>query len=360
MKLHDASVQIAHARFVGRFPRLRGPGWVMVGQDGGQSIACNGRRIFCFSDTLLVCSGAAPSELADLAPVPVPTDLRTIFLSNCAAVTDGETLDDALGSLRYFSHPNGMPREVLPSDERDRFRRLRFWPEHGVSIGGRIYLYYLAIQATDESSVWGFRSLGSGLAELNPETGGSRRVVRRGNWLLWRNDAHDLHMGVQVVRRDDAVFVFGSVRRGLSCEGVLARVRADRIEDPDAYEFLASPAPTWRSSLDGATSLGPVSTGYSVSFNSHLNRYTLFYVDGYTRRLMLRTAPELWGPYTDPSAMFALPARPTSELLYLGFEHATYQQDGGRTVYVSYCEPHFAPASIVTVTLDSPGAHGAA
>ena len=331
----------------------------MVGQDGGQSLSCDRGHIFLFSDTLLVSSDKALWESAQPAPVPVPADLHTIFLSNCAAVSDADTLDAALSSLRYFADDHGLPREVLVSDERDRFRRVRFWPEHGISIGNRIYVYYLAVQTTDASSVWGFRSLGTGLAEMDSETGHCRRVTQHGDWLLWRNMVDDFHLGVHVVREDDVLYVFGSIRRGFHYEGLLARVRADRIDDPAAYDFLASSAPTWTPLLGDAASLGPASSGYSVSFNQHLGRYTLFYVDGYSRRLLVRTARRVWGPYSEPYDMFGLPARPTSELLYLGFEHASFQREGGRTVYVSYCEPHFAPGSLVTLTVDPLNGDGA-
>jgi hypothetical protein len=168
-------ISIRKARYIGNFPRTRTSNWVMVGQDGGQTIPCGASTLFLFSDTLLVCANPQIVRAHAVAPVPVPDNLQTVFLANCAARSDANDMESAVGSLQYYADDDGLPREIIPANERDRFRRLRFWPEHGICVNGEVYLYYLGIQTVDPSSVWGFEVLGTGLAALDLETGTCRR-----------------------------------------------------------------------------------------------------------------------------------------------------------------------------------------
>ena len=47
--------------------------------------------------------------------------------------------------------------------------------------------------------------------------------------------------------------------------------------------------------------------------------------------------------------MGRLPHLPSSELIYMAFEHPTFARDGGRQVFISYCQPSFVPNSLVEV-----------
>ena len=124
-----------------------------------------------------------------------------------------------------------------------------------------------------------------------------------------------------------------------------------RIADRDAYEYLVSPEGIWTRRFEEAGTLGPSAAAYSVSFNPYLGCYTMWLVDEYRKRLMLRTARNIWGPYDNQVDLIGLPHDPSSQLIYLGFEHPLFRQQDGRKVFLSYCEPHFASGSLVSLTL---------
>ncbi len=332
------------ARFLGAFPQIRTSRYVIVGQDGGQSIRAGGQTLFLFSDTLLL-SSAKPGER--------PAGTRDHFLANCAAVSSGTDIEAALANLHYYHDNEGLPREILPANDRDRFRRVRFWPEHGIALNGRIYFYYLGVQTTGASSVWQFRTVGAGLAEFDIATGTATRLEQRGDWVLWRNLADDLHFGVHVVAEEDQVYVFGSSRTGVQSTAWLARVRADRIAERDAYEYLASNDPNWTTDISQACSLGSAAAEFSVNYNAYLEAYTMIYLDEYHKRLKVRMAEQIWGPYGDPVDLIGVPHQDGSLFVYLGFEHAGFQRDNGRKIFVSYCEPHFAASSLLSATFDN-------
>ncbi len=325
---------VRFVRHLGSVPRIRTGSWAMVGQDGGQSIDLGGATLFVFSDTLVV-------PLTALAADP-----PCVFLANAAATGVGRGLREALEGLRYFCGDDGLPREILPAAEQERAAGLRFWPEHGVLVDGTVWLYYLGVQATDPSDIWGFRNLGAGLALLDPGSGTAEPLRPRGDWRLWRPTSDDLHFGVQVVRRDDELYVFGSQRRGVDVWGFVGRVPVGDVAEPAAYTYLRPGEGRWVAGLEHAGSLGPCASEYSVAFNAHLGRYLMVYVDAFTKELMLRSADDLAGPYSTPASLGRVPHMPSSELVYLGFQHPGFARDGGRRVYVSYCQPSFVPASL--------------
>lgn len=350
MILRDAGISIARLRWIGQVRQARTGDWVLVGQDGGQSVHCGNEVLFFFSDTLLVRTGNREAKSDPAAPVPVLPGMNTLFLANCAGRSREPDVHKAFTSVAYYSDDQGLPREILPADSRERFRMLRFWPEHGIFIDGQIYFYYLGIQTINPESVWGFRVLGTGLAVLDSQTGVCERAKHRGDWVFWRNEADDFHFGAQVLAYEEWIYVFGSTRSGIQSHGLLARVRPDRIKDPGSYEYLLSHEPRWTSYAGDATSLGPVAAEYSVGYNDYLEKYTLLYLEEYSKVLYLRISDRIWGPYSEPMRLFRIPTRSTSELAYIGFEHEPFRRDGGRSVFVSYCQPYFSKTCLVAVT----------
>lgn len=343
---------IQNARFLGHFSQKRTSEYLVLGQDGGQSVSLRDGVLFFFSDSLLLTSDRRAAS-AHPSPIPVPSSLQSVFLANCAAVSQAPNIQSALANLEYFLGDDGMPREILKPTERELFRRLRFWPEHGILRDGLVYFFYLGLQTTDPSTVWGFRTLGVGVAALDPRTGECERFTHRGDWIFWRNPAEDFHFGVQVLI-EDYLYVFGSVRSGIQSEATLARVRPSQITDRNGYEYLVSSEGIWTNRFEDAGTLGPSAAAYSVSFNPHLGCYTMWLVDEYRKRLMLRTADRIWGPYSDPIDLIGLPHDPSSVLAYLGFEHPQFRQQNGRKIFLSYCEPHFASSSLITLTIGNP------
>ncbi|MDQ3927744.1 MAG: DUF4185 domain-containing protein, partial [Chloroflexota bacterium] len=161
-----------------------------------------------------------------------------------------------------------------------------------------------------------------------------------------------LHFGVQVLQEGEHVYVFGSAREGYGSNAFLARVRPAEIADPGAYEFLLDPTPLtphWGRDFEASYNLGPCGSDYSLSYNPYLGQYTMLYVDSYKKTLMLRTALDLTGPYSAPRKLIGVPHEPASELVYLGFEHPHFRRDDGRIIYITYCQPHFTPNSLVEV-----------
>lgn len=339
---------VRYSRVLGSVPCARTDSWALVGQDGGQSVPLDDRTLFLYSDTLL--APLRPDRPGPRPPFPFDTDGPCYFLANCAATAGGGDLPAALAGLRYLCGDDGVPVEVIAATGDERRAGLRFWPLHGRYLDGRVYVYYLGIQAVDGRGSWDFLNRGVGLAVLDPQTGRCERLRPGGDWRLWHPVDDDLHFGVQIVEREGRLYVFGSRRSGLDVDAFVGVVPIGALADPAAYRFPDADG-GWTPDLHRAGSLGPCGSDYSVSYNAHLGRYLMVYVDSFTRQLVVRLAADLLGPFSPPRVVGRLPRQPSSDLIYMAFEHPSFVRDGGRRLFVSYCQPSFTPNVLVEVGL---------
>jgi hypothetical protein len=343
----SATPAIRSVRYLGRAPAQAGNGWFLAGQDGGQSIPIQGKTLWLFSDTLL--GTRTDSNRNELLSRPL-TRRTSRFLGNCAALSEAASFEVAMRDLHYYEDTVGRPREILCATEQERLAGYRFWPEHGVLLGGKVYLFYIGIYQFDPSSTWGFRGVGSGLAVMDPVAGRSERLSNQNGWCLWPILGDDLHFGVQLLREEGFVYVFSSRRMGMFSYALLARVLASDITNPAAYEYLSSQEPAWSDDPSDSCELTLCSPEFSVSFNPYLEKYLMVYVDGYAKQLVFRTASALWGLYSEPNNVGRLPHAGNSALLSLGFEHSQFAINGGQTIFISYCQPCFTQNGLVALT----------
>lgn len=341
---------IKSTRFLGTVPHPHTSNWSIIGQDGGQSIEMGDKTLFVFSDTLITCKKKQCIEESHPSPYTIGVSEHELFLANCAGVSSKKKIRDALRQLDYYTDDQGLPRYILKTTPHERPLQLRFWPEHGIFIDGKIYLYYLGVKTTDPKSIWGFRNMGTGLAILYPETGECTRLFYQDDWCLWRSIRDDFHFGVQVIRENEHVYVFASIREGISTTARLACVHVEEISNPSAYKYLCTFEPQWSQDINKACSLGECGPEYSVSYNPYLQKYLLVYLNEYEKKLIIRTANKIWGPYSNPLKIISVPHKETSELVYLGFEHPVFSENNGKDIYISYCQPDFKINSLISIS----------
>nr|MDO8088532.1 DUF4185 domain-containing protein [Candidatus Sigynarchaeum springense] len=115
----------------------------------------------------------------------------------------------------------------------------------------------------------------------------------------------------------------------------LLRVPRSKVLDQSAYQYFAGTdgagSPAWSPSMCSARAVIERPVGeLSVMWNEYLQRYVVMYIEHYTATIILRTAKNLWGPWSD-----AIGVVPFSEYpgLYGSFMHPDLVEDGGRIVY---------------------------
>lgn len=75
----------------------------------------------------------------------------------------------------------------------------------------------------------------------------------------------------------------------------------------------------------------------SVSYNAYLNKFLAVYSQPMSTGVMLRTAKNLEGPWSQPLKAFdAMPPANTIGWIYDAMEHPEYARDNGRMIYITY------------------------
>jgi hypothetical protein len=193
---------------------------------------------------------------------------------------------------------------------------------------GRVLLGYLKLKVRDGA----FEALGAGIA-------------------------HALHGKTFALREPGLVFeppeplfvaagmLDGGYLNVFDCDAAgcsLARVDPDRAGDGRAYEFWDGSAwvPDVTSArpvmLHSSPSAEEVKGGMTVSWNPHLDQYIATYVPGGSQNVVMRTAPELTGPWTRAATTLITRVPAPGSDNYSAKEHLELSSDGGRTLVVTY------------------------
>jgi len=122
----------------------------------------------------------------------------------------------------------------------------------------------------------------------------------------------------------------------------LARVRPNKIEDPDAYEFYTAPGPKFSPRKKAASLLVPDVPGQvSVAWNPYLQKYVMASSSDFDHprqiRFLLADAP--YGPWSRPVASIEVP--PTRQgrrvdLVYCAYFHPELFRKNGRVMNLTF------------------------
>jgi len=152
------------------------------------------------------------------------------------------------------------------------------------------------------------------------------------------------------------VHLWGNLLTGM----FLARTRPEQLADPASYEYLVE-APTvsapdvrpkWaRVFATTAPLFDSVPNEMSASWNEHLGVFVA--VHAYLRDplIVLRTAPALTGPWSEPEVVFRPSRVGDDDLVYAAKEHPELAKDGGRVLYVTYVNSATYVSQMVEITL---------
>lgn len=76
----------------------------------------------------------------------------------------------------------------------------------------------------------------------------------------------------------------------------------------------------------------------SVGYNAHLGAWTAIYAQPLSNDVVIRTAPALMGAWSPPKLLLTA-AKKTGGGAYDANWHREYDQDGGKTIYVTFSRP---------------------
>lgn len=308
---------------------------LIIGRDGGGSALLWGLSVWAFGDTV--------STVAD-ANGQTWHNNSFAFTSNLSAVQGVALADrtDAVGAPTYFLAPTPDEAAFIaahqgnPCQEQPCGARYAAWPGAPLFDAKRnrtLIPYGLVWAAPGDFNFYG---VGASFAVWSDFSSAPQRpVVAPGSahptLLFGQNEPG---FGTAGVIEGDELFAFGCVQDGLTFHCLLGEVGLDSVFDRSAWLFWDGSG--WSSSLSAAQSVFDASSIVSVQFNAYLGQWVAIYSAVLSNDVMMRTAPELVGPWSDAVRLFSADRKGQGGTSYDAAPHAEYAENGGQVVYVSY------------------------
>ncbi len=267
-----------------------------IGADGVYSVVMTPRRsLWLFSDTWV-------GRLRD----GKRTD--AVLVNNSVAVQDGRGTDARL-TFAVRTGPDHKPAAVIaPIDERGWF-----WPQAGVIVGDRLYVFLAQMEKTKEPGAFGFRAVARQLGVIaNPDDVPTDwRVSEVKLPFTDIGPKREITFGSAVLRDGDDLYVYGideDVKPGGKAKHlIVARVPAAQVADMTAWRFFHDG--NWQKDFEVCDRLADgLANEFSVSYLPARHCYALVYTEnGLSPRIVARTAAKPWGPWSAPTLLYECP-----------------------------------------------------
>ena len=320
----------------------------ITGQDAATSVVLpDGNAFWIFGDTI-----EGPFE-------SIRHYNLTKVLSNTAAIVPRQAVAEGIKRFQYLKSDNAnRARQFVEFGPNEDPARHRLWAIHGVCVGEFLYVYYHKITMIPGKDVFeDFQANGMGIARARI---GDYRFERLsapdGSWMWWQGDQPGFGVFIET-NSDGFIYLWGSFWTGM----FLSRVRPEQIEDLGSYEYLvkaptlAEPnvQPTWSKTYDpSAVLFDSVPNEMSAAYNRYLNKYVAVHMLNRDNRVVMRTAPRITGPWSEPELFFRPPRTSVEDLFNAAKEHPELQRQGGKVMYVTYINSAEYAPHLIEVTLN--------
>jgi hypothetical protein len=266
----------------------------------------------------------------------------TKLRSNTGALVAKLDASRGIKNFRFLSDESGIrPRQLVPfaTDENPGLNRI--WAIHGVTVASHVYLFYHRITLLKGIDVFdNFQLDGMGIARADVgDLRFTRLTAPDGTHLFWKSTKPTF--GVFVTHSDGYIYIWGSLLTGMH----LARTRPRSIEDLACYEYLVEapdlkhPAklPLWSKQFRPTGKLfDSVPNEMSAAYNPYLRIHVAFHSLHRENKIVMRTAPRITGPWSDPYVVYQPEKITDVDLIYAAKEHPELARENGRAMYVTF------------------------
>lgn len=298
------------------------------GRDGGASGFVFGRSVWTFGDTV-------SNE---------PDASGTNWHHNSYALTDDLVAGDGIGAFEDPEVAGGPRYFVPPTDDEADFNaahlgdpcmtspcgaRFAAWPGPPIAddLRGRALVFYGLIYA--EPGDFNFQGVGQSIGIWHDVEGYVERPVFRPDaehpTLLWGPD--DPPWGAGAVVDGDDLYALECVD---AC--ALARVPLADVLDPSAWAYWDGAA--WVGSPASRAALFIGAPTVNLQRNGYLGLWTAIYTEPLSNDVVMRTAPEITGPWSGAELLFV--ADKPDGAAYDAYVHPEYEEQNGKVMYVTF------------------------
>ena len=325
----------------------------VVGMDGGYSIPLNKKTMWFFGDTLIGERTEGESLWYPGGQKMGPESMTgtgkiTEMLTNSALLVPGDKPLACMANYGFVTNHNNKLRQLipyLPDEDKDEYR---IWCLHGIQLEKGIYLYYQKVQMLGEGDVLpvNFKIVGSGLAFSEDLNENFKRLTFNDETIFWNESQPQFASSVlNNITKDGYIYCYGVLQNKQGTQQCyIARVKQENMDKRDKYEYLVALENIWESKTENAiTIFEGMPNELSVSFNKYLNAYLAVHSLDLTGKIVARTAPNPWGPWSDYTELYQVNVErkldlPYPVLIYAGKEHPELAENDGQILHITYVE----------------------
>jgi len=231
------------------------------------------------------------------------------MINSTIALQSGKDPSTASVSFFWQRTKDGKPAAfITPADGVGEF-----WLSHGVVADGKLYLFLTQIVKTGEDSVFGFKQIGTSLAQIDSPNDDPL------NWRLKQykvpfgrySQNGNLCFGSAVMKDGGLIYIYGCSedwKKGIDGRDmIVARMPPDRIADFEKWRFWNGA--DWVADANKVSGLfGGTATEYSVSFQPAMKKYVAVYTEyGMSANILMRVSDTPIGPWSKPYKVYECP-----------------------------------------------------
>ncbi len=323
----------------------------MVGQDGAYSIPMKDKCLFFFGDTLIGKRTEGESLWYPGGQPLGPVDMSGIgglekMITNTGLLCFNKTGENGFNKFEYILDDSNQLKQLIPHEADEDRDWYRVWCLHGIAVNGKVYLYFIKIKMLKEGEPpANFVVIGSGIAVGNEKDWNFKRVYHNGSYILWKEDEPGFASAILYQPGDEYVYLYGTINDTSGIHNLhLARVKPEEIENIKKYEYFVSEKESWTKDVKLSKHVfSGMPNELSVNYNKYLGCYLSIHSLELSGKIVGRTSPTPWGPWSDPITLWQVIPQsktegPKLDLIYAGKEHPSFAKDNGKTIYVTYIE----------------------
>lgn len=238
-------------------------------------------------------------------------------------------------------------------------------PTGAIALNGNYYMFYMEVKQFDEGGIGAAWQVFSNRVMTSTDKGATWTQFEPIKFTQFAAPNFGMVFPLEV---GDYVYLFGTQGGRVDCysfndEGAvvqngpgvrfgsglkLARVKKDKFEDMNEYEYytgMNEDTPQFMKGAAGLSYIRPGSDGHEKSFvfrygaseltvfyNDYLGKYVLSYY--LSERIVFRTASQPWGPWSDTETIVRSSSYVGVGSLYGGFSNAMMTTHNGQRMYV--------------------------
>jgi hypothetical protein len=341
----DPGVAVVQVKDLGAIPTNPD----ILGRDGAYSAFFEGNSVWLYGDTFLAKPNAGDFTL----------------VSDSWSYTADLDAQDGINGFKERMDSAGAPMMILPETAAEQAfnqahnandckaqpcgARWALWPMSITvdPVANRALIFYQVVSALP--GAFNFQGIGESVATWQSLSAEPQRPVFNPPVVPAHPDLmfteSEPSFGSASLIQSGTLYVYGC---GLPSSGTdkgcrLARVGPAQVQNLSAWTYYTANG-TWSPQIADAASVFTGDSILSVAWNSYLKRYVAVYSAVFSQNVMMRTAPNPQGPWSDE--IVAFPAlQPASGNVYDAHAHSEYDVNGGQIFFVSYSRSTPSPFS---------------